>query len=60
MTNNHIEVHDNNYERTISLHKLVLIVFWGHHCMPCRMMEPIIDQVALKYNGKLRQTQVYV
>lgn len=36
----------------------VLIDFWAEWCAPCRMIAPLVDQLAEKYSGKLRVGKV--
>ena len=36
----------------------VLIDFWAEWCAPCRMIAPLVDQLAQKYSGKLRVGKV--
>lgn len=36
----------------------VLIDFWAEWCAPCKMIAPLVDQLAEKYDGKLRVGKV--
>ncbi len=36
----------------------VLIDFWAEWCAPCKMIAPLVDQLAEKYEGKLRVAKV--
>ncbi len=36
----------------------VLIDFWAEWCAPCRMIAPLVDQLAEKYEGKMRVAMI--
>ncbi len=38
----------------------VLVDFWADWCMPCKMMEPVLDDLAAEYEGKLVIVRVNV
>ena len=43
---------DKNFEKEVIESKLpVFVDFWGSWCPPCKMIEPIIDQLAQEFHG---------
>lgn len=44
----------NWYQEVVTSDRLVLVYFWAPWCEPCRMMTPVIDQLANDYAGKVR------
>jgi len=47
-----IEITDSNFNDEISKNKTVLIDFWAEWCGPCRMIGPIVEELAGEYDGK--------
>ena len=58
---NAVEVNDSDYETQIEQHKgLAVVDFWATWCAPCRMVAPVLDQLAVEYQGKAKVAKVDV
>ena len=44
---------DENFSEVVSKYPLVLVDFWAPWCGPCRIIAPIIEQLASQYAGKV-------
>jgi thioredoxin 1 len=50
-----IELTDKNFEDNVLKSKLpVLVDFSAQWCMPCKMVEPVIEELAKEYEGKIK------
>jgi thioredoxin 1 len=47
-----IVLNDSNFSKEIAKYPIILVDFWAPWCGPCRIVSPIIEQMAKKYSGK--------
>jgi len=51
---------DSNFKSEIAKYPLMLVDFWAPWCGPCRMVSPIIEQLAREYSGRVAFGKVNV
>lgn len=55
-----VNLTEKEFDKIVREEKLVLVDFWATWCGPCRMVGPVIDKVASKYQGKAFVAKVNV
>jgi thioredoxin 1 len=56
-----ITLTESNFDREINQNdKLVLVDFWAEWCGPCKLIAPLIDEIAREKNGSLTVGKVNI
>ncbi len=55
MSKNVVTFTDQNFEQEVlSSDKPVLVDFWADWCMPCKMIAPVVEEVAGEFTDKVK------
>jgi thioredoxin 1 len=60
-TKNNLELPPDKYtdfEIDVLSSKIPVLVYFWFHCPPCRMLAPIIDEIAMQYEGSINLVSI--
>lgn len=61
MSDNITHLSDASFEKDVLQSELpVLVDYWAEWCGPCKMIAPILEEIAQEYDGRIKVTKLNI
>jgi thioredoxin 1 len=48
-----IVLSDDDFQRALQIHPVLVVDLWAEWCYPCKMVAPIVEELAAEYKGRV-------
>ena len=55
-----IALNEANFESTVLAEGITIVDFWAEWCGPCKMIAPILNEIAKEYAGRLKVAKLNI
>jgi thioredoxin 1 len=61
MSNDVTHITDDNFENEVlKADRPVLVDYWAEWCGPCKMIAPVLEEIAKEYSGRIKITKLNI